>query len=50
MEQALLLYQVDQETQEIFETLTEAGDDYATASEKLDQCFPPKKNIDYEIL
>lgn len=34
---ALLLYQVGQETQEIFETLTETGDDYATAKKKLSQ-------------
>ena len=44
-----LLYQVGQETQEIFETLTGTGEDYATAIEKLDQYFLPKKNVDYEI-
>ena len=46
---ALLLYQAGQETQEIFETLTETGDDYATAKKKLDDYFSPKKNVDYEI-
>ena len=46
---ALLLYQAGQETQEIFETLTEMGDDYATAKKKLDDYFSPKKNVDYEI-
>ena len=46
---ALLLYQAGQETQEIFETFTDTGDDYKTAIEKLDQCFMPKKNVDYEI-
>ena len=46
---ALLLYQAGQETQEIFETLTGTGEDYATAIEKLDQYFLPKKNVDYEI-
>ena len=46
---ALLLYQAGQEAQEIFDTLTENGEDYATAIAKLDQFFLPKKNIDYEI-
>ena len=45
----LLLYQAGQETQEIFETFTDTGDDYKTAIEKLYQYFMPKKNIDYEI-
>ena len=43
---ALLLYQAGQETQEIFETFTDTGDDYKTAIEKLDQYFMPKKNVD----
>ena len=46
---ALLLYQAGQETQENFGTLTETGEDYATAIAKLDQYFLPKKNVDYEI-
>ena len=46
---ALLLYQAGPETQEIFETLTDTGDDYKTAQEKLDAYFSPKKNVDYEI-
>ena len=46
---ALLLYQAGQETQEIFETLTETGEDYATAIAKLDQYFLPNKNVNYEI-
>ena len=45
----LLLYQAGKETQEIFETFTDTGDDYKTTIEKLDQYFMPKKNIDYEI-
>ena len=45
----MLLYQAGQETQEIFDTLTETGEDYATAIAKLDQYFLPKKNVDYEI-
>ena len=46
---ALLLYQAGQETQEIFDTLTETGKDYATTIAKLDLYFLPKKNVDYEI-
>ena len=46
---ALLLYRVGQETQEIFETFTDTGNDYKTAIENLDQYFMPKKNVGYEI-
>ena len=46
---ALLLYQAVQETrQEIFDTLTETGEDFKTALDKLDEYFLPKKNVDYE--
>jgi len=45
---ALLLYQAGQETQEIFDTLTETGENYETALAKLDEYFLPKKNVDYE--
>ena len=45
---ALLLYQAGQKTQEIFETLSDTGEDYKTAIEKLDEYFLPKKNVDYE--
>ena len=45
---ALLLYQAGQETQEIFDTLSETGEDFKTALDKLDEYFLPKKNIDYE--
>ena len=37
------------ETQEIFETLTNTGEDYNTAKTKLDDYFSPKKNVTYEI-
>ena len=37
------------ETQEIFETLTNTGEDYDTAKTKLDEYFSPKKNVTYEI-
>ena len=42
---ALLLYQAGEATQEIFETLPETGEDYATAQAKLDEYFPPKKTL-----
>ena len=42
----LLLYQAGPATQEIFETLSDTGDDY---KEKLDAYFSPKKNVDYEV-
>ena len=45
---ALLLYQAGQETQELFDTFTDTGTDYATALTKLDTYFNPKKNIDFE--
>ena len=50
-QRALLLYQVGQATQEIFDTIPNNGadDDYKTALEKLDAYFLPKKNVDYEI-
>ena len=43
------LYQLGEATQEIFETLPETGEDYATAQAKLDEYFSPKKNVDYEV-
>ena len=46
---AMLLYQAGSATQDIFETLTDTGTDYATAKKKLDDYFFPKKNVDYEI-
>ena len=45
----MLLYQVGTETQEIFETLTNTGEDYDTAKTKLDEYVSPKKNATYEI-
>lgn len=46
---AVLLYQAGQATQEIFDTIPETGDNFATAMEKLDSYFTPKKNVAYEI-
>ena len=45
---ALLLYQAGQDTQELFDTLTDTGEDYATAIRKLDAYSTPKKNVDFE--
>ncbi len=46
-----LLFQAGEATQEIFDTLSDTGEDkdYKVALEKLDKYFSPKKNIDYEI-
>ncbi len=46
---ALLLYQAGQDTQEVFETLPDIGDDYNTALAKLNEYFSPKKNVDSKI-
>lgn len=39
---AVLLYQVGQETQEIFDTIPDTGNDFTTAMSKLDNHFSPK--------
>ena len=46
---ALLLYQAGEATQEIFKTLSDTGEDYKTAKEKLDAYFAPKKNVYFKI-
>ena len=46
---AMLLYQVGSAAQDIFETLSDTGSDYATSKKKLDDYFSPKKNVDYEV-
>ena len=48
-QKAVLLYQAGQATQEIFDTLPDTGEDYATAMAKLDGYFTPKKNVDFEV-
>ena len=45
---AVLLYQVGEATQAVFDT-SNTGDDFETAMQKLDDYFSPKKNLDYEI-
>ena len=46
---ALLLHYAGEEVSEIFDSLLETGDDYATAKEKLNEYFDPKKNTEFEI-
>ena len=46
---AVLLYLAGQATQEILDAIPETGDDFATAMEKLNNYFTPKKNMTYEI-
>ena len=45
---AVLLHLEGPEVQIVFETLSETGDDYATALAKLTEYFEPKKNIPFE--
>lgn len=48
-QRALLLHYAGEEVNEIFETLTDTGEDYATAKGKLDSYFAPKKNTEFEV-
>ena len=48
-QRALLLHYAGEEVNEIFETLTNTGDDYAGAKGKLDTYFAPKKNTEFEV-
>ena len=48
-QRALLLHYAGEEVNEIFETLTNTGDDYAGAKGKLDAYFAPKKNTEFEV-
>ena len=45
----LLLCYAGEEVREIVETLSETGEDFATAKEKLTEYFDPEKNVEYEI-
>ncbi len=47
-QRALLLHLAGPEVQEVFETLSDTGDDYATALDKLNVYFNPQKNIPFE--
>lgn len=45
---AMLLHLAGTEVQDVFETLSETGDDYKTALARLTQYFEPRKNISFE--
>ena len=45
----LLLYQAGPVTEEIFDTLSDTGNDYKTAQAKLDEYFTLKKNVAYDV-
>ena len=46
---ALLLHYAGEEVSDIFETLVDTGNTYATAKQKLTDYFAPKKNTEYEV-
>ena len=46
---ALLLHYIGEVAYDIFDTMSETGEDYDTAKEKLSGYFRPKKNINYEV-
>ncbi|XP_053381714.1 uncharacterized protein LOC128549223 [Mercenaria mercenaria] len=46
---ALLLHYAGEEVNDIFDTLSETGDDYKTALLKLTEYFAPKKCTEYEV-
>ena len=50
-QRSLLLYQVGQHTEDIFDTIHNNGQpaDYDTAMRKLGEYFLPKRNVTYEI-
>ena len=48
-QRALLLHYAGEDVNDIFETLTDTGDDYATAVGKLKDYFAPQKNTEYEV-
>ena len=48
-QRALLLHYAGEDVNDVFETLTDTGDDYAMAVTKLTDYFAPKKNTEYEI-
>ena len=45
----LLLHYAGEDVNEIFDTLTYTGDNYATAKLKLKEYFAPMKNTEYEV-
>ena len=47
---ALLLHYAGERVYDIFETLTETGNDYDTAKANLTEHFTPRKNVELEVL
>ena len=47
---ALLLHYGGEELQDIYETLTPDGNDYAAAKKAITEYFAPKKNVVYETI
>ena len=48
-QRALMLHYAGEKVNDIFETLTDTGDDYATAKAKLTEYFAPKKHTKFEV-
>ena len=48
-QRALLLHYAGEDVNEIFDTLTDTGEDIATAKLKLKEYFAPKANTEYEV-
>lgn len=48
-QRALLLHYAGEDVNAIFDTLTDTGEDFATAKLKLKEYFAPKKNTEYEV-
>ena len=48
-QRALLLHYAGEDVNEIFDTLTDTGEDIATAKLKLKKYFASKKNTEYEV-
>ena len=46
---ALLLHYSGEEVNDVFDTLSDTGDDYDTALRKLTDYFAPKKCTEYEV-
>jgi len=40
---------VGEATLEIFDTLQNTGNDYQTAKQQLEECFTPRKNVNFQI-
>jgi len=49
-QRALLLHYAGEDVNEIFDTLTDTGEDFATAKLKLKEYFAPKKNTNMKFI